>query len=192
MSLREYELAAARKGGKSSARRGRRHAGRVRSPWTSCGFTRVRHYGRLSPAARERYAQVRQILRAGDVVLSRPAHPRPGPAAAPGKLLRHRHPRMKLCSSSRISAQPVLTSSKFVRPGPGGACPEAIIFALWPLKTGFRPCCRPSAEPGPGARWAVKAPARASAVTPWQRNPDISEGKRPEILPTHAPATPCS
>jgi len=32
----------------------------------------VRHYGRLSPAARERYAQVRQILRAGDVVLSRP------------------------------------------------------------------------------------------------------------------------
>ena len=36
------------------------------------GFTRVRHYGWLSPAARERYARVRQILRAGDVVLSRP------------------------------------------------------------------------------------------------------------------------
>ncbi len=36
------------------------------------GFTRVRHYGWLSPAARERYARVRQLLRAGDVVLSLP------------------------------------------------------------------------------------------------------------------------
>jgi hypothetical protein len=36
------------------------------------GFTRVRHYGWLSPAARERYARVRHLLRAGDVVLPVP------------------------------------------------------------------------------------------------------------------------
>jgi hypothetical protein len=36
------------------------------------GFTRVRHYGWLSPAAWAQYARVRQILRAGDVVLSLP------------------------------------------------------------------------------------------------------------------------
>ena len=36
------------------------------------GFTRVRHYGWLSPAAWARYARVRQLLRAGDVVLHPP------------------------------------------------------------------------------------------------------------------------
>ncbi len=32
----------------------------------------MRHYGWLSPAARERYARVRQLLRAGDTVLLLP------------------------------------------------------------------------------------------------------------------------
>jgi len=36
------------------------------------GFTRVRHYGWLSPAARERYARVRHLLRAGGAVLQLP------------------------------------------------------------------------------------------------------------------------
>ena len=36
------------------------------------GFTRVRHFGWLSPAAKERYARVRGLLRAGEVVLLRP------------------------------------------------------------------------------------------------------------------------
>ncbi len=36
------------------------------------GFTRVRHYGWLSPAAWELYARVRQLLRAGGVVLLLP------------------------------------------------------------------------------------------------------------------------
>jgi len=36
------------------------------------GFMRVRHYGWLSPAAKERYARVRHLLRAGEVVLLLP------------------------------------------------------------------------------------------------------------------------
>lgn len=38
-------------------------------------LTRVRHYGWLSPAAEERYARVRHLLRAGDIVLILPAKP---------------------------------------------------------------------------------------------------------------------
>ncbi len=36
------------------------------------GFTRVRHYGWLSPAAKERYTRVRHLLRAGETVLVLP------------------------------------------------------------------------------------------------------------------------
>ena len=36
------------------------------------GLMRVRHFGWLSPAAKERYARVRGLLRAGEAVLKRP------------------------------------------------------------------------------------------------------------------------
>jgi len=39
------------------------------------GFMRVRHFGWLSPAAKERYARVRHLLRAGAVILLRPDKP---------------------------------------------------------------------------------------------------------------------
>jgi hypothetical protein len=127
----------------------------------------------------------------------RPAHPHPRPAsaapAAPtGKLLRHRHPRMKQSSSSRTSAQPVPTSSKSVRPGPGGPCPEAAIFALWPWKPGLGLCFLGRAEPAPGVIWAVEPPNLPSRPGRWRQKPDLSEKKRLKALPTHAPATRCS
>lgn len=90
------------------------------------------------------------------------------------------------------TALPDLPCEKHVRHGPGGACPEVADFVLWALKIRRRPSFPAPAAPGPGARGAVKAPSRASAVTPWRRNPYFSEGKRPEALPTDAPATRCS
>ena len=39
------------------------------------GFTRVRHFGFLSPAAKKKYERVRSLLRAGAIVLKLPAKP---------------------------------------------------------------------------------------------------------------------
>ncbi len=131
------------------------------------------------------------LLRSPHDLFPRPAPPRPAHAAATaaGKLLRHRHPRMKPSPANLISAQPVLTPSKSVRPSPGGSCPEAADFALSPRKSRPSPCFQAAAEPAPGVTMAVKVPARPSSLTRRKQKPDLSEEKHPEALPTDAPAT---
>jgi len=87
---------------------------------------------------------------------------------------------------------PLVLSREEPSPGPGRPCPEAAIFALWPWKPGLGLCFLGRAELAPGVIWAVERPNLPFRPGRGRQKPDLSEEKRPEALPTDAPATRCS
>ena len=86
------------------------------------------------------------------------------------------------------SAPPDPTRVKPVRPGPGGACPEAVDFRIWPLNPGDPARPQGPAGPVPTGDGAGSTPIREARPARRRGNPDLSEEKSPKGLPTDAPA----
>lgn len=90
---------------------------------------------------------------------------------------------------------PALPDPKTVNPvrtGPGGAWPEVQDITLRPLNPGDPDRPQGPAGPVPSGDGAGMSPIRQASPDRRWGNPDLSEEKSPEALPSDAPAAPRS